>query len=63
MTRHRRHLVDSRSRERAACGLRDPELTTTRTSEVTCESCQRTLAMADRELREQQRRRRRNRNP
>jgi len=54
----KRHLIKTRGAfVRTACGLRNPPLTTHDLAQVTCRACQRTLFMADAEMRSRQRRR------
>lgn len=59
MTTAKRHLVKARGRfTRTACGLRNPPLTTQDPALVTCGACQRTVFMADAEVRNRSKTRR-----
>jgi hypothetical protein len=59
-TDQKRHLIRAGSgRSRlTACGLRNPRIYTHDPAEVDCRACQRTLFMADAELRKQRRKNR-----
>lgn len=64
MTERKRHLIVRVGQRRTACGVlinragREPVATTLQVQEVTCLGCQRTLLMADAEVRRVNRRRR-----
>jgi len=51
---HRVHLLVKQ--DRTACGLTDTTYTTKNPAQVTCGGCQRTVAMADAEVKVQRRR-------
>lgn len=55
----KRHLLVGPGR--AACGLNHPPLTTREPSQVTCNGCRRTIAMADAEVNKRTRPRERRR--
>ena len=48
------HLLNKQ--DRTACGLQDATYTTKNPAQVTCGGCQRTVAMADAEVKAQRRR-------